>query len=132
LEYVNLADRPWRIDGDYVREFYRLWSAGAGYCNPKGVLRRLITSVRNRLVRILLFLAQRDGWVYGVGSDSHGGRVLYINTPHGQVSFHLMPYEGAHHPDYTGVWSGVHNSDEILIQLFDTSHQVQSIDWERV
>lgn len=122
LEYVDFADWRGRIDGDYIREFYRLWSAGANYCNPKGVLRRLIAPVKNRLIRILLYLARRDGWEYGVGADGAQKKVLYFDTPFGQASFHLMPYEGAGYPSYPGTWSGVRNSDQILIQLFDSFH----------
>lgn len=117
LEYIEFADRRGRINGDYIREFYRLWSAGSGYCNRKGVLRRIIAPVKERLIRILLRLAQREKWVYGVGSDGEQKRVLYIDTPKGQVSFHLMPYEGAEYPKYPGTWSGVPNSDQILIEL---------------
>jgi hypothetical protein len=120
LEYADFADRRGRIDGDYIREFYRLWSAGSGYCNPKGVLRRIIAPVKKRLMRILLRFARRRGWVYGVGSDGLQMRVLYIDTPKGQVSFHLMPYEGASYPKYPGTWSGVRNSDQILIELLDS------------
>jgi hypothetical protein len=123
LEYVDFADRRGRIDGDYVRQFYRLWNAGAGYCNRKGVLRRLIAPVKNRIVRILLYMARKNGWVYGVGLDDRDQRVLYFDTPHGQASFHLTRYEGADYPRYGGTWSGVRNSDEILSQLFDALHQ---------
>jgi len=122
LEYINFADRRGRIDGDYVREFYRLWSAGAGYCNCKGVLRRIVAPVKQRLIRILLHLARRGGWVYGVGLDGARQKVLYVDTPFGQVSFHLLSYEGADYPSYTGTWSGIRNSDEILIRLFDFVH----------
>lgn len=126
LEYIDFADRRGRIDGDYIRDFYRLWSAGAGYCNPRGVLRRLIAPVKNRLVRILLYMTLKNGWVYGVGFDNRDGRVLYIDTPHGQVSFHLMRYEGVDYPRYAGTWSGVRNSNEILSQLFDSLHNAQA------
>ena len=119
LEYIDFADRRGRIDGDYIREFYRLWSAGAGYCNAKGVLRRLIAPVKDRLVRIVTYMARKNQWVYGVGSDGRGGRVLYIDTPGGQVSFHLVSYESGDYPTYPGTWSGVRNSDAILAQLFD-------------
>jgi hypothetical protein len=126
MEYVDFVDRRGRIDGDYVREFYRLWSAGAGYCNRKGVLRRIIAPVKKRLIRILLHLARCRKWAYGAGSDGKQNKVLYIETPFGQVSFHLMPYEGKEYPKYTGSWSGLHNSDQILIQLFDTTHAAQA------
>jgi len=120
LEYVEFADRRGRINGDYIREFYRLWSAGSGYCNRKGVLRRIIASVKKRLMRGLLRLARRGGWVYGVGSDGALKKVLYIDTPKGQVSFHLMLYEGADYPKYPGTWSGVRNSDQNLIELLNS------------
>ncbi len=120
LEYVDFADRHGRINGDYIREFYRLWSAGSGYCNRKGVLRRIIAPFKKRLMRILLHLARRGRWVYGVGSDGAQKKVLFIDTPTGQVSFHLMPYEGEGYPKYPGTWSGVRNSDQILIELLDS------------
>jgi hypothetical protein len=125
MEYVDFADRRGRIDGDYVREFYRLWSAGAGYCNRKGVLRRIIAPAKKRLIRILLHLARRRKWGYGVGSDGRQQKVLYIETPFGQASFHLMSYEGTEYPKFTGSWSRIHNSDQILIQLFDSMHAAQ-------
>ena len=120
MEYVNFADRRGRINGDYIREFYRLWSQGSGYCNRKGVLRRIIALVKKRLMRILLRLALRGGWVYGIGADGAQKKVLYIDTPTGQVSFHLMPYEDSVYPKYPGSWSGVRNSDQILIELLDS------------
>lgn len=39
LEFVDMADHRGAIDGDYVREFYRLWTAGHGYCHRKGISR---------------------------------------------------------------------------------------------
>ena len=88
---MNLADRCGRIDGDHFREFYRLWSAGAGYCNPKGVLRRLITSVKNRFIRILLSIW--PGALGGLLEQAQifvlEGYLIYIDTSYGQVSFNL-------------------------------------------
>jgi hypothetical protein len=124
LEYVNFADQRGRITGDYIQEFYRLWTAGSGYCNPKGVLRRIIAPVKKRLIRILLYIARHNNWVYGVGLDGKQIRVLYFDTPHGQVSFHLMQYEREIYPKYTGDWSGVRNSNEILARLFDCMHNI--------
>ena len=125
-----MSDRRGKIDGDYVREFYRLWSAGAGYCNPLGTVRKLIAPVKKRLMRILTYLAKRRGWVYGIKQDvidrDYGQevkRVLYFDTPFGQASFHLLPHEStAAYPQYTGDWSGVRNSDEVLASLFESFH----------
>ena len=36
--------------------------------------------------------------VYRIGSHGAQKKVLCIDTPTGQVSFHLMPYEGAGYP----------------------------------
>jgi hypothetical protein len=126
LEYVDFADRRGRIDGGYIHEYYRLWNAGAGYCNPKGVLRRLIAPVKNRLVRIILYMTRKNGWVYGVGLDDRDQRVLYVDTPRGQASFHLRQFEGLDYPRYAGAWSRLHNTEEILSQLFDSLHLAQS------
>ena len=115
MEYVDFADRRGRIDADYITEFYRLWSAGAGRCNPKGVLRKLIAPVKQRIMRILIHMARREGWSYGVSAE----RILYVDTPLGQVSFHLRPWEGSNLPTYTQPWSGLRNSDTILAALFD-------------
>jgi hypothetical protein len=126
MEYVDFADRRGKINGNYIREFYRLWLAGSGYCNRKGVLRRIIAPVKKRLIRILLYLARSHKWPYGVGSDGEHKKVLYIETSFGQVSFHLMSYEETAYPKYTGSWSGLHNSDQILIQLFDSLQGAQA------
>ena len=115
MEYVNFVDRRGRIDADYITEFYRLWSAGAGYCNPKGVLRKLIAPIKQRIMRILIHMARRECWSYGVSAE----RILYVDTPLGQISFHLRPWEGSDLPTYTQPWSGLRNSDTILAALFD-------------
>jgi hypothetical protein len=115
MEYVDFADRRGRIDAEYITEFYRLWADGAGYCNPKGVLRKLIAPVKQRIMRILIYMAQREAWSYGVSA----GRILYVDTPLGQVSFHLRPWERSGLPTYTQSWSGLRDSDTILAALFD-------------
>jgi hypothetical protein len=115
MEYVDFADQRGRIDADYITEFYRLWSAGAGYCNRKGVLRRLIAPVKQRIMRIVTHMARREGWSYGVSAE----RILYVDTPLGQVSFHLQPWEGSDLPTYAQPWSQLRNSDTILAALFD-------------
>jgi len=40
----------------------------------------------------------------------------FIDMPHGQVSFHPRPYEGADYPNYEGAWSGIRNSAGICNQ----------------
>ena len=108
MEYVDFADQRGRIDADYITEFYRLWSAGAGYCNRKGVLRRLIAPVKQRIMRIVTHMARREGWSYGVSAE----RILYVDTP-------LGPWEGSDLPTYAQPWSQLRNSDTILAALFD-------------
>jgi|GEM_PF-3798993 len=116
MEYIEFADRRGWIDADYILDFYRLWSAGSGYCNPLGTLRRLIAPVKNRIMRIMVHLAKKNQWVYGEAVDDRGWSVLYIDTPHGQASFHLRPGENGY-PTYTRRWSGVRNSNEIIAKI---------------
>jgi hypothetical protein len=69
---------------------------------------------RNAVVVALARMAQAAGWTVGQRNDpaSEGWPVLYIDTPEGQVSWHLpqdqMP---ANIPPYNGEWDG-HTTDE--------------------
>jgi hypothetical protein len=65
---------------------------------------------RNQLVLALGRMAMRCGWPVGLGTDPDepDWPVLYIDTPEGQVSWHLPAAEvaAADWPRYTGMWDG--------------------------
>lgn len=87
-------------------------------------------------MRILLHVSRRNGWTYGIRQEctnsalANPTRILYIDTPCGQVSFHLLPWEYRLLPPYTAPWSGLRNSDSILITLFDLFHHQRAAAWE--
>ena len=67
-------------------------------------------------MRNMLYRARKNGWPFGAAKDDRSRGVLYIDTPLGQVSFHLQPGENGY-PAYAGKWSGVRNSDQIIARI---------------
>ena len=70
---------------------------------------------RNQLAMAFARLAQRRGWTVGIGidPDEPDWPVLYVDTPEGQISWHLPRPEIAlaDWPEYPGRWDG-HNVTE--------------------
>jgi len=100
-------------DERYIREYYRSWGLG-DRCGEER---------KEHLMGRLLAVARRDGWVYGLGTDTSKPvgdlyrRVVYIDTPEGQVSFHVFLGGDPSLPEYLGTWSGKRDSEEILVRL---------------
>lgn len=64
---------------------------------------------RNQAAQLLAVLASAAGWRVGVGSDpaEPNWPVLYVDTPEGQVSWHLPKNElMVDLPSYDGEWDG--------------------------
>ncbi len=123
--YVDLLDDSKRLSVEScISRFYVLWKAGEGYCNRLGSVRRIIVPVKEKIIDCLVSQAKREGWVYGRKAN-----VLYIETPEGQVSFHLR---GAvpEYPRYAGEWSGKKDSQQILERLIG-KHSKQTETEER-
>jgi hypothetical protein len=76
--------------------------------------RRAIYADRNRLVELVGFLAQASGLPVQWGEDAEapGWRVLYIQLPTGQVSWHL-PADAWHiGASWGGRWDGHDNAEK--------------------
>jgi hypothetical protein len=106
------------ITADVVRRFYALWLESSGYRNRLGSLRKLIAPIKLKIARWVLGKARESYWPHGVKD-----RILYIDTPDGQVSFHRAEEVAEGLPAYQGDWSGLRNSDMIIRKLLgeDTS-----------
>lgn len=75
---------------------------------------------RNQLVLAFARLAQERGWRVGLGVDptEPDWPVIYVDTPEGQVSWHLpvADLEVAEWPVYQGTWDG-HDVAEKRVRL---------------
>lgn len=120
LPYVELAERA-GLNADLVKNFYALWQAGAGYCNPLGNVRKIIAPIKARIMAEVLSLAKANSWTFGQKTG-----VLYIDTAEGQVSFHLIKGQNGY-PKYEGDWTGKKNSCEIIVALLAKSDQNQNL-----
>jgi hypothetical protein len=105
-----------------VEKFYRIWSASAGYKNPFGAVKPALVEFKDQLITHMLALAVEAGWAHGCKSG-----VLYIDTPKGQISWHLLS-GGKSYTDraYEGGWSGVRNSDQIICELLKEREERQA------
>jgi hypothetical protein len=99
------------ITAENVERFYKIWSACSGYRNPFGALRRAAAEFKQRLIEHMLALAVERSWPSGTKNG-----VLYIDTPEGQISWHKAGKAGGD-KTYAGEWSGVRNSDQIIVRL---------------
>jgi hypothetical protein len=73
-------------------------------------------------VRMLLEMAQEHQWPHGAALDpecrNQYREVIYIETPKGQVSFHVWPGSCGRLEPHTKPWTGVRNSHIVLAKLF--------------
>ena len=80
-----------------------------GYGPVDGDLRNLLAPAKSALVAHCVERAKREGWTMGASNDPtvHNGyhRVIYIDTPLGQISFHVRGTRGARE------WCDWHDSD---------------------
>jgi len=104
-----------------LRMFFRRWKEVTGYGPKDEELRELLAPAKEALIKHMLTMAQRQGWTHGRRHDpaihSKYCGVVYIDTPKGQVSFHVLPQAHDTLPTYEGQWSGLHNTPEILASL---------------
>jgi hypothetical protein len=117
---VRLEDALKGIEGGWLTWenldlFYASWQSG----DRTGLQAK--RSLMTRMVRV----AQQAGWAYGARNG-----VLYVDTPHGQVSWHIcdpkqfsasqIAEKEKDYPAYPGEWSGKRNSKEVLALLYTT------------
>jgi hypothetical protein len=65
------------------------------------------------------------GWKQDPAQEFHSW-VLYVDLPHGQVSFHSAARGDG--PDYTGDWDGQHKSAERIIAFCDSVMSACSVE----
>ena len=102
------------ISPSLVEEFYRLWRESSGYCNRLGTIKKLIVPVKKIISAWVLDEARKNGWEHGFNCTENA---LYIDTPHGQCSWHRPEEPSVVDRPYPGEWSGVRNTDLIVRRL---------------
>ena len=119
LAYI-MATQPTALA---IRSFYRRWKRCTGYGPRKDPHERSHLGIaKANLIRSLLDTARSRSWTYGANLDlktrNSYRQVIYVETPRGQVSFHVTPGSHGDLPQYTKPWSGLHNSEQILAALY--------------
>jgi len=106
-----------------IQEFYARWKKVSGFrtADPHD-WKPYLAMAKEVLIADVVSRAKREGWTLGSSHDSLArgdfGRIVYVETPLGQVSFHVREGTFPALPDYHGAWSGVRNSDVILSRLY--------------
>jgi hypothetical protein len=106
-----------------IREFYSRWKKVSGYgVNDPHNWKPYLATAKEVLITNVVSRAKREGWTVGWAWDSFArasfSRIVYVDTPLGQVSFHVGEGTYSDLPHYFGSWSGIRNSDEILARLY--------------
>jgi hypothetical protein len=106
-----------------IIEFLGAWKNNTGYLKSNSESLAVLAPGKNALVAKALTAARNNGWEYGSQRDVRAqnayGEVLYIDTPHGQASFHILPGSLGFLPPYLKPWSGIHNTAQVLAQVCD-------------
>jgi hypothetical protein len=115
---ARIATGPMTED---IAKFYDEWDAIKGY-GPRDTEVRIILAVaKNSIISHVLALADREGWTYGRQFrplPNGYSELIYVDTPQGQVSFHVRPEAHGDMPPYPWRWSGKRNTGEILQRVF--------------
>ena len=126
-EFANARDLVSRINNvptpSDIHMFFRLWREATGYRAKDSWLRDVLAPGKQALIANILSAAQRERWAHGRRRgplvNSEYKDVVYVDTPKGQVSFHVRPDAYAILPLYEGQWSGLHNTSDIIASLYE-------------
>jgi hypothetical protein len=110
------------INKDTIIRWYAAWEKMKGYGARDTETKQLLLACKRSIVEHLVRRANKNGWVCGVAVDPTVVRydlrlVLYIDTPHGQVSFHVRADEHLDMPEYLTPWTGRHDSEQVILAM---------------
>jgi hypothetical protein len=116
------------LSSSAVRGWYAAWESIKGY-GPRDGQKQLLLQAKNLIIDHTLRRAKENDWTYGIAIDPTVRnrayrRVLYIDTPQGQISYHLGEYDHRDLPYYMTPWTGRHDSEAITRAVIDAEHQV--------
>ena len=119
LKYLSTTRR---VTPKVVKTFYFCWTNVCGYKNPLDFFKGHLEPHKWRVMKCVLRRAKANGWSTWRKSD-----VLYVETPYGQVSWHIWDTWDAHKMiqahwnkasrDTQRKWSGMRNSDLVIRRL---------------
>ena len=95
---------------EMIAEFYKRWEKSNGY---RKILNRVeretkpaLAAYKEIIIQTVLERAKRENWPYGIQRDSEArgkyDHVIYIDSPYGQISWHVQPSEYDDLPKYKG------------------------------
>jgi hypothetical protein len=115
----RVIDSPTPAD---IRFFFRRWQEVTGYGARDESLRETLAPAKKALIQMLVKMAIENGWTHGHRIDwtvhNPYKNVIYIDTPLGQISFHVRYDKYRDLPPYEKEWSGIHNTPELVTALF--------------
>ena len=112
---------------EMIAEFYRRWGKSNGY---RKILNRVeagikpaLAGYKEMIIQTMLERAKRENWPYGIQRDSKArgkhNHVIYIESPHGQISWHVQQSKYDDLPEYKGEWTGnMGESEAALMRLY--------------
>jgi hypothetical protein len=100
-----------------VETFYDVWKTCTGYRNSFNGVRSTMARLKERIILHMLAMARERGWLVWSAPDYStappNNIVLYIETFHGQCSWHVDKSYGAETREDLH-WSGLRNSDLVI------------------
>jgi hypothetical protein len=124
---VELACATGTPSSEMIAEFYKRWADCIGYRKKlnrvEAGTKLALAAYKEMPIEAVLEHAKRENWPYGIQRDSKArGRydhVIYIDSPDGQISWHVQRCKYDDLPEYDGKWTGnVGESETALRHLF--------------
>jgi hypothetical protein len=128
---VELECSSGTLSSEMIAEFYKRWADCNGY---RKILNRVeagmkpaLAAYKQSIIETVLERAKRESWPYGIQGDPEArgkyDQVIYIDSPYGQISWHVELSKYADLPEYKGKWSGKKGESEIALRrLFAVGH----------
>lgn len=121
---VELERATGTLSSEMIAEYYIRWADCNGY---RKILNRVETGIKPALaaykktiLETVLERAKREDWPCGIQRDPEArgkyDHVIYIDSPYGQISWHVEPSKYADLPEYSGKWSGNKGESEIALR----------------
>jgi hypothetical protein len=124
---VELACATGTPSSEMIAEFYMRWADCIGYRKKLNRVetgtKLALAAYKETLIEAVLERAKRENWPYGIQRDSEArgkyNHVIYVESPHGQISWHVQQGKYDDLPEYDGKWTGnVGESETALKHLF--------------
>lgn len=108
---------------EMIAEFYERWGKSNGYRKihdrVETGIKPALVAYKEKIIETVLERAKRENWPYGIQRDSKArgkfDHVIYIDSPYGQISWHVQLSKYDDLPKYKGKWTGNKGESEAAL-----------------